>query len=100
MKALILVFVLLLAGCQSPDPVTIHLLQQRISELEKKQPKDYCYVVITNPNGSRTSVRLKIEDGKYIGPSNEVYDRVPSPSDLAPYYGLAPRSENIRRTNQ
>ena len=97
MKALLLISLIFMLGCQSsPDLVTIQLLNQRITELEKKT---YCYVIIKNPNGSRTSVRLRLEEGKYIGPNNEVYDILPTPDQLAPYYGLAPKSENIKRTD-
>ena len=84
-------------GCQSsPDLVTIQLLNQRITELEKKT---YCYVIIKNPNGSRTSVRLRMDGNQYIGPQGEIYDKLPDSNTLYPYYGLTPISENIRRTN-
>ena len=101
MKVLILLaIILLLCGCASTqDQVTINLLNDRIASLERsQQQRMYCYVIIKNPNGSRTSVRLKLENEKYVGPNNEVYDTLPSADQLAPFYGLNINNENVRRT--
>ncbi len=44
---------------------------------------------IENTNGSKTPVELKQnEEGKWVGPNDEVYDSLPTESDLRESYGL------------
>ncbi|NCD33010.1 MAG: glycine zipper 2TM domain-containing protein [Spartobacteria bacterium] len=59
---------------------------QRLSALENQMNTEE--VLITNPNGSVTRVRL-IKTGRgYIGPRGEEYMTLPSEAQLAPIYGL------------
>ncbi len=45
-------------------------------------------VWITNSNGSKTPVVLKISGPNYIGPKGEVYPSMPTEEQLRPLYGF------------
>lgn len=45
-------------------------------------------VQIHNDNGSITPVEIRKEGNKYIGPTGEQYDKMPTEEDLKPIYGL------------
>lgn len=45
-------------------------------------------VQIHNDNGSVTPVEIRKEGSKYIGPTGEQYDKMPTEEDLKPFYGL------------
>ncbi|MDF3128162.1 hypothetical protein P0Y35_03015 [Kiritimatiellaeota bacterium B1221] len=46
-------------------------------------------VWLENQNGSKTPVELKQnEEGKWVGPNDEVYDSLPSEADLRESYGF------------
>lgn len=45
-------------------------------------------VQIHNDNGSITPVEIRKEGDKYIGPTGEQYDKLPTEEELKPTYGL------------
>ena len=45
-------------------------------------------VQIHNDNGSVTPVEIRKEGDKYIGPTGEQYDKLPTEEELKPTYGL------------
>ena len=45
-------------------------------------------VQIHNDNGSVTPVEIRKQGDKYIGPTGEQYDKLPTEEELKPFYGL------------
>ncbi|MEJ2647005.1 MAG: glycine zipper family protein [Sedimentisphaerales bacterium] len=50
--------------------------------------KETFIVQIHNDNGSVTPVEIRKEGDKYIGPTGEQYDKLPTEEELKPSYGL------------
>lgn len=61
--------------------------QEQINRLDSQQNT---YVVnVNNSNGSVTPVQLRrVNQGQWQGPRGEIYDGIPSSSQLKPVYGL------------
>jgi hypothetical protein len=53
-----------------------------------KNIKETFIVQIHNENGSVTPVEIRKEGDKYIGPTGEQYDKLPTEEELKPSYGL------------
>ena len=50
--------------------------------------KETYIVQIHNDNGSVTPVEIRKQGDKYIGPTGEQYDKLPTEEELKPFYGL------------
>ncbi|UCE47233.1 MAG: hypothetical protein JSW47_16715 [Phycisphaerales bacterium] len=61
--------------------------KHREHEDENEQEQEVV-IQIQNDNGSLTPVVLKKKGGTYVGPNGEHYNRLPTPEQLKPVYGL------------
>jgi hypothetical protein len=60
-----------------------------VAPITKAVAQQSVTVWLENPNGSKTPVELeKTEAGTWRGPNEEVYDSLPTESDLRATYGL------------
>ncbi len=50
--------------------------------------KETYIIQIHNDNGSITPVEIRKQGDKYIGPTGEQYDKLPTEEELKPFYGL------------
>ena len=77
---------------QQPQVVVVQpapqATQQTTAQAAVSDLPDTVTLVIDNPNGSRTPVTLKRVPDGWKGPKGEIYDKLPTSDQLAPYYGL------------
>jgi hypothetical protein len=82
---------------EHPDPPRPPKVQVRVQPPSPPSPprppvreniRETFVVQIHNDNGSVTPVEIRKQGDKYIGPTGEQYDKLPTEQDLKPFYGL------------
>ena len=79
---------------QADDLADKHPEPQRIVETVSVRPfvnetiKEIYIIEIHNDNGSITPVEITKDGDRYVGPTGEHYDSLPTEEQLKPFYGL------------
>ncbi len=71
-----------------PPPQAMAEAENRPGEVAQPLPATVTLMIV-NGNGSKTPVSLKHTREGWLGPKGELYTRLPTQEQLAPYYGLS-----------
>ena len=94
-KFMVLVAVVVAAGCTTTDPVAVRILSDRLSHIEsgnKGSDSDgvnYIILYAKASNGAKIPVKFhQTGSSSFIGPKGEEYDAIPTEAQIQQLYGF------------